>query len=211
MTMRSMKGVVSTIPVLFGAGCQADDEGGFRITNVEFDGDSTIILTFSEPVASIAGIDPNDFRLSHASTSSYTYTYGGMSMTSAYTSYRDVSFDLGGYYYYNTERFILMEVVQGSAANQIVLRASESLMPACDEINEDLAEFELYGQMYNPGARFDTALFLHYASGDVPIESQAGGLLGDIGADWVRSDDLSIGREGFGFTQLAPQLRIPCD
>lgn len=193
--------------MLAGSGCQPEDELGFRVTNIEFDDDATITLTFSEPLADFDGINPNDFRLSVGLTSSYSYTYEGMSATYEYTSYNDLAYFSNDYYY--TGLVIFTALTEGSAANEIVLEASQTIAPVCDNLANQIELFEMYfGE--SPGSRFDAAIFLHYASGEIPIESTSGSVLGDIGADWVLSMEAESSREGFGFTKLSPQLRIPC-
>jgi hypothetical protein len=208
---RSTAAVASAIPVLItGSACNpGDDEGGFRITRVDFDNNSKITLTFSEPVADLGEVNPNDFRLSLGRTSSYVLVYDGMETLYEYTSYQDLVSVAGGYNYYGTP-FTFLDVALGSSASQIVLTTTDPLGPnACDWVRTRLEAFEMYSGYYED-ARMDLAIFLHYASGDVPIESQAGVELGEIGPDWVLSGDSYFTREGFGFTMLAPQLRIPC-
>src|SRR5690606_20492049 len=85
--------------VIVGSSCQPGDEGVFRITRVEFDGNWTITLRFSKLLAPIDEVDANDFRLSFAMTTSYTYSYEGMTNLYEYTSYDDLSYVLGGRYY----------------------------------------------------------------------------------------------------------------
>src|SRR5690606_8903847 len=101
-------------------------------------------------------------------------------------------------------------LAEGATVDRIVLRTSAPLADACDTAKQIREQFEIYAEYYGVDARIDTALFLHYASGDVPIESGVGEPLADIGADWVTSQDLSRSRQGYGFTMLVPQLRIPC-
>jgi hypothetical protein len=197
----------AVVPALLaGTSCQVDGDDTFRITRVDFDGDATITLTFSDGIIDVGQVNPNDFRLSVARTYSINYTYEGVTYDYEGTTYLDVAYVLGDYY---TQRFTFAELTRGGA-NQIVLTGVDSFGAACDEINEQLEQFEMYAQYYDPSAKFDAALFLHYASGDVPIESEAGSQLGDIGPDWVLNASSYFNREGFGFTGLAPQLRIPC-
>jgi hypothetical protein len=195
-----------TAPVLIG--CQTNGEDSFRVTSVAFDGDSTITLTFTEALAPVDGIDVNDFRLSYATTGFFTTTYYGMTMTYQYASYLDPAFVIGGYLD-PEQRLTFVELGPGDAANQLVLRTSQSIASACDYLDEwfevAASEMEEY-----PNRRFDAALFLHYASGEIPIESEAGEMLRDVGPDWVLTDEVSLERSEFGFT-IAPQLRIPCD
>jgi hypothetical protein len=202
--------LASTLPALIACNDRQVDTG-FRITNVAFDNDSTITLTFSQPVGELGAVDPNDFRLSMAETFRATYTYNGISETYQYTSYRDLSDIVYDYDYGYDERFSFMTIEPGAAADQIVLRTTDPLGPtACDWIDYTRDLFEMYSSYSNVMAVFDFAIFLHYAAGDVPIESEAGEPLADIGSDWVLTDNDYIGRESFGFTILSPQLRIPC-
>jgi hypothetical protein len=126
-------------------------------------------------------------------------------MTEAYTYYNDAGYvaDQG---YAGLQPFTLMSVASGSSSNQMVLRTTWPLGPGgCEFVAQTLDYWSMYD---NPNARYDAAMFLHYASGDVPIESESGRLLGDIAADWVRSQDFEFGRQSYGFT-MHP-LRIPC-
>jgi hypothetical protein len=201
--------LASTLPALLACTDRQVDTS-FRITGVTFDDDSTITLTFSQPVADLGEVDPNAFRLSMAVTLSAMYTYGGVTETYQYTSYRDLASIVGTYDYYSY-RFTFMSIERGAGANQIILRTTDPLGPgSCDYIEYSTAQFQMYAEQYDPSAQFDLTMFLHYATGDVPLESEAGEPLTDIGADWVLTPDSYLEREGFGFRMLTPQLRIPC-
>jgi hypothetical protein len=202
--------LASTLPALVACSDRQIDTG-FRITGVAFDNDSTITLTFSQPVADLGGVDPNAFRLSLGQTLSFTYTYDGVTEAYQYTSYRDLSSVVYSYDYYGGYRFSFLTIEPGASDNQIILRTTDPLGPqSCDFIDYAAAQFEMYANYYDPNAQLDLAMFLHYAAGDIPIESEAGVPLTDIGAAWVLSSNSYIEREGFGFTMLSPQLRIPC-
>ena len=123
--------LASTLPALI-ACSDRQVETGFRMTGVAFDNDSTITLTFSQPVGNLEAVDPNDFRLSVGQTLHATYTYDGMTQIYDYTSYRDLSSVIYDYYSYGTQ-FTFMLIEPGAAANQIVLRTTNPLGPAaCD-------------------------------------------------------------------------------
>lgn len=202
--------LAATLPALLACSDRQIDTS-FRITGVAFDNDSTITLTFSQPVADLGSVDPNNFRLSMGQTISVSYTYEGITETYISTSYRDLANVTYGYGYYGNYRFTFMSIEPGAAANQVILRTTDPLGPAgCDFIDDTIAQFEMYAAYYDATGQFDVAMFLHYAAGDIPIESDAGEPLVDIGADWVLTTDEYIDREGFGFTMLSPQLRIPC-
>jgi hypothetical protein len=199
--------LASSLPTLL-ACTDGQVETEFRITNVAFDNDSTITLTFSQPVAELGGVDPNSFRLSMGRTVSSSFTYEGATETYQTTSYLDLAIVVSPYDDY---LFSFMSIERGASADQIILRTTNPLGPAgCDFIDDAFAEFEMYAEYYGPSAQFDVAMFLHHAAGDIPIESEAGEPLLDIGASWALSPDESYYRDRFGFTMLSPQLRIPC-
>ena len=200
--------VLASTALLGGSACKVDGDG-FAISSARID-EATLTLTFSQPLADLEGVDPNDFRISFAQTVSVTYTYEGVTETYEYTNYIDLVNFVGyetGYYGY---RLNFLSLVPGSAANQLVLEAGTSIAPACDAVADTRQFFEMYAAMYYDDARFDVTMFLHYAGGEIPIESTSGSVLADIGPDWVLSEESYVGREGFGFTNLSPQLRIPC-
>lgn len=201
--------MLASAALLGGSACKVDGEGGFAITSVRFD-EATLTLTFSQPLADLDGVDPNDFRISMAQTASITYTYEGVTQTYQYTSYMDLADVVGYYTGYYSDRLNFLSLTPGSADNELVLEAGTSLAPACDQIASTLEFFEMYAAMYYDDARFDVALFLHYAAGEVPLESTSGSVLADIGPHWVLNPDSYFSRMGFGFTMLSPQLRIPC-
>lgn len=214
---RSAAALATTLPALIAAtGCEGKDgDGGFGITRVEFDNASTITLTFSEPVAELGAVDPNDFRISAAQTYRLTYSYGGVTYSYASSMYQDIGYLSAGYDY-NAEpvRFSFASVARGSADNQLVLTTDSPLGPlACDWVDEmeaALDEFvEYYGE-YGGDVEFEFGLFLHYAGGSVPIEGDGGDSLADIAAHWVASTLFIDETDKFGFPRLRPRLQIPC-
>jgi hypothetical protein len=199
--------LASSLPAVVACADQPQAETGFHITDVAFDNDSTITLTFSQPLGELGAVDPNDFRLSMAETQRESYVYDGVLETYEYTSY----VDLGAIVY--DPSFMQIEL---GAANQIILRTTMPVGPdACDFLEFSREQFEMQAAA-DPDANavFDNAIFLHYAAaagpGDAPIESEAGEPLADIGPDWVLNPGMYYGRLGYGFTLLSPQLRIPC-
>ena len=121
-------GVAAAIPML---GCPVDDnDESFRVSAVAFDGESTITLTFTEPVGELADVDPAAFRLSFASSYTFTYTSDGVTQTYEYTSYNDLAGFIDDYY---TDRVTVTSLTPGTAANQIVLQTNAAWgTPACD-------------------------------------------------------------------------------
>lgn len=199
-------GLASAVPVLaLASGCQLDDDDSFRITRVEYDGQSTLTLSFSEAIGELDGIDPESFRLSFAVTYSYTYSYGGVTYTYGYTQYEDLGWRLVDDYDYGFMPLVFSSLTPGSSASQIVLEASEPWGPACEFLTELQAELD----ELEADAEADFAIFLHYAASNPAIVSASGRLLGDIGEDWVIDDLPYSQRDSYGFI-LSPQLRIPC-
>jgi hypothetical protein len=209
--MRFVTVLVSALPAVFaGTGCDGVDEGdaGFHIARVAVDDSSTIRLTFSHPVAEFGSINPNQFRLSLAETVTASYVYHGVTKTFTYTTYLDLATIIDSYY---THRFTFKSIELGASPNQILLRTLEPLgSDGCTWLDETTELFELYASYPGVTARFDHAIFLHYAAGEVPITDMDGRALSDIGADWVLNASNYALRDDFGFTMLNPQLRIPC-
>jgi hypothetical protein len=203
--------LISALPAVFaGAGCEPErsDDVGFHVARIGFDDHSTITLTFSHPVAEFAGINPNQFRLSLAETVTASYVQDGVTETFTYTAYLDLATISDSYY---LQRFTFKSIEPGPSANQILLRTLEPLgSDGCAWLDETTQLFELYASYAGVTVRFDHAIFLHYAAGEVPITDVAGRALPDIGADWVLDASNYAARDDFGFTMLSPQLRIPC-
>jgi hypothetical protein len=197
-----------TIPVLaLGTSCQTDgdDENGFRITAIEFDGESTITLTFSEPVAELGDVDPSSFRLSYATTYRFTYTYQGTTYVDDVAIYMDLGVFVGSGDYYDFESVTVTALMPGSSPNRVVLQTSHAWgADACDGVAYTEAMMEMYGFVS------DVGLFLHHAAGDIPLTSTSGSALANIGADWVLSGESYFNKYEYGFADLRPQLRIPC-
>lgn len=209
--LRSVTALISALPAVFaGSGCdpEADESVGFHVTRVAFDDHSTITLTFTHPVVEFGSINPNQFRLSLAETVTASYVYNGVTETFTYTTYIDPALITDSYY---VHRFTFKSIEPGPTANQIVLRTLEPLgSVGCAWLDATTQLFELYASYPGFTARFDHAIFLHYAAGEVPITDAAGRALPDIGADWVLDASNYAARDDFGFTRLDPQLRIPC-
>lgn len=209
--LRSVAALASALPAVFaGSGCGPHDidDIGFRIAHVACDDDSTLRLTFSHPVADLGSLNPNQFRLSLAETVTASYVYDGVTQTFTYTTYLDLA-TLGDSYY--THRFMFKAIERGSTPEQIILRTLDPLVPdGCAWLDEVTELFEMYASYPGFTVRFDHAIFLHYAAGEVPIADVAGSELPDIGADWVLNASNYATREDFGFRMLSPKLRIPC-
>ena len=167
-----------------------------------------LLLRFSEPVASVEGIDPSDFRISFASTSRYHYS--GTVYSSSY--YADPHYQLIYNYQYNGEYVPLIAdlVANGNVATDIVLRFTDPLDPlACSNFAEIQAQTEELDAMPNFQAR--VGLFPHYSPGAVPIRSVDGDVLAPIGPEWVDYIWPAMVIEDFGWPGLDPRIEIPCN
>jgi hypothetical protein len=198
---------LAAVAPLLGCGPGAVDSG-FRITAIAFDGDTTLTLSFSQPVANGNAIDANDFRISVGRTYSSTYSdpESGQTETIAYTVYSDIAWVTDYDYYGGTENFAFASAA--SSADQLQLVDPDGIIA---DVCMFVAAYQMYYEQYQyPGVSREIDLFLHYASGDIPLESEDGELLADVGRDWVLHEGATLGREGYGFIHLAPKLRIPC-
>ena len=186
-------------------GCEHDDpDDSFRITGVSFDGASTITLTFSQPVANAGEIDPNDFRISVGLTYRTIYAGPDGNVTGERARYADL-----GYYVGNTTRLGWASFSSG-ADDQLTLQAELAFATVCDDIADYVATREMYQtDYYDP--MLEMGMFVHYAAGDIPIRSDEGETLTDIGPDWVLSDEgYMLVFDALGFPNLNPKLEIPC-
>jgi hypothetical protein len=206
-----MIGLVTLPAIGLVGGCQTDDEPGFGIRSIDFDGEDTLTLSFTSAVAEPGNVDPNDFRLSAALTYQLTYSYGGTSYSYAGSTYTDlayvVEYGSGG----GPLRMSFTSITPGPSPEQLVLTTALAIDGACEWADSTRTMFEEYAEAYGDDASFEIDLFLHYAAGEVPITAEDGGhALADIGPDWVLSSALEHAIEEFGFPHLRPRLRIPC-
>ena len=206
--------VLAALPAAI-AGCNPDggpDDEAFGIVSITYDNDSTITLTFTQPVAELGEVDPNNFRLSRALTQTITYTYDGMPMTYEYTSYSAI-----GLFTPESEEYLTFtSIARGASATELILEGSLSFGEvACAWVEYVTDEIEMnyltgeYAEYYSD-VRFEVGIFLHYAAGDIPIENEDGDALANIGADWVTNPENDVYSYAYGFMMLTPKLEIPC-
>jgi hypothetical protein len=197
---------------LLGCGPGGVDTEVFRVTAVDYDGDDTLTLTFTKPIANAGEIDPNDFRISFARTYRFVYTdpYGGVPETYSYTSYTDLAGFVSDDYNYNyNDRFSFASAALGGP-DQLVLEMTDPLgTSVCDTIEYIQNQLGTYAAMY-PGLKYDVGMFVHYAGQGIPLQAENGEALADIGPDWVLDDVTNVFSETYGFMKLNPRLEIPC-
>lgn len=189
-------------------GCGPGGDEPFRITSVSFDGESRVVLTFSEPIVNAVGIDPNDFRISASNTFRVTYTdpYDGTTYTEQGSYYSDIRAFVGDY-----TRFRMLSVSLGTSDNQLVLEGESGFRTiVCNQLAYYESLIEMYLDYAGPDGVFELGMFLHYAAGDIPVQSESGETIADIGRDWVLSNELYLEVGTFGFPNLSPRLQLPC-
>jgi hypothetical protein len=127
-------------------------------------------LQFSEPLAPVDGVDPNDFRLSMA----MAYAYPGY----AYAYY----YDLGELFGDGDEDTGLMTITalvgEGDTLELSIHPPIE--FDYCREIEREMLEARA-----EPGGRLDGGLYLHYSPGERPITDTQGDELRPAAGEWV--------------------------
>lgn len=164
-------------------------DDSFRVVDFEIAGPDQLRLTFSEPLANPAQVDPADFRLSTARTFDVEERDGTVPLT-VYSGWQ--SSGIGA--------------VTPGAPDELIVTVNEyvDLSERCDYVDYYL----LLHETYEPDERYDLGVFLHYARGDIPITgASSGAALADISPDWVDYDGFALEVDRFGFIN---PLRIPC-
>jgi hypothetical protein len=182
--------------------CAAEDVTAPELEHARFDDPSTVVLRFSEPIASIEDIDPSShFRLDTALV--IDDLEGGQ-----LTVYYDLAHhfpdglpgqggDASGPWF--RHGFTLVAGLErGDDARELRLLLSYPLEHyVCDA----LAEADALG--------IASGLHVHYAEGSYPrVSDEAGNPLADVGAWWV-VDSFATTMPGV-FPELDPRVSIPC-
>jgi hypothetical protein len=142
-----------------------DDPGPPQIVRVEQLSASQLRLHFSEAIAAVGEVDPNDFRVSVLSVylnprAGYSYAY---------------YYDFGYRAYGQPLRF--------TGARASALELDLYFAPAVPQ--HYCRQLDYQNDYTPPGVHAETALFLHYAAGAIPILDEGGTALKSFGADWV--------------------------
>lgn len=184
-------------------GCGDPDPDGFELISAAFADDySTLILTFSTEVGPVAGVDPNDFRISMAQAVRYVYADGSVHVDAYYWEpnvYGDEN-----YYDGPAEPVGMTAIAAGPMPNQIsITLAPKFEVMNCQSLSKYVAMLE---------ADFDTQghFFPHYAPGGMPLKGSNGVALEPIGPDWVLTNDSYLEADDFDWPKLNPQIPIPC-
>lgn len=144
---------------------EGDVPGPPRVIRAEQLSASQLRLHFSEAIAPLGEVDPNDFRVSVLSVyinprAGYSYAY---------------YYDFGYRTYGRALRFT------GARAGKLELDLY--FEPAVPQ--HYCRQFEYQDNYAAPGVQSETVLFLHYAAGAIPVQDEAGVALQSFGADWV--------------------------
>jgi hypothetical protein len=124
-------------------------------------------LRFSEPLAGIDGVDPNDFRLSVGMAKSYKFY--------SYAYYLDPGDVVDG------DHGLLRLSGMTSQADTLDLHLEPDFdLAYCHELMAGMIEMQ-----NEPGIKAEGGLFLHYSPGDRAITDEAGNELAGIGPEWV--------------------------
>jgi hypothetical protein len=119
----------------------------------------------------------------------------------------DVSYysDPNTYIDYDAPAIGMMAITNGPAPEQLSLALDPAFDPeACIVLEDAIAEAPPEATMV------EGHFFPHYAPGNIPVTSEGGASLGEIGPDWVLEPMNSLSVEAVGFPNLDPQIPIPC-
>lgn len=182
------------------AGDGDGDGDDFELVSAEIDGAGQIVtLHFSKPVAPLDGVDPGDFRISHAMP---TYLVTGMGEYPEIT-YWDPNFYVEYYLSYGMptmKRFEVESISPGDDAHDVRLQFGTPLDPAfCEYVTT-------YIIAYYPNYE---AMFVHHAPGDIPLTSIDGEPLEAMGSQWVE-EPFGVMTRLAEYTELEPDVPIPC-
>jgi hypothetical protein len=173
-----------------------DSSGDFELVSASLDATGQFVtLHFSEPVAPVDGVDPSDFRISHAMPTEVCGDNG----CDPETTYWDANFYAG--YYLESQmpdaRFEVDLISAGDQATDVLLRFGMPVNPMVCE----------YTTAYVPGYE---AFFVHHSPGDIPVRSAEGEPLAAIGPEWAEEPFPVMTSPGDYLANLDPKIPIPC-
>ncbi|KIG16285.1 hypothetical protein DB30_04745 [Enhygromyxa salina] len=191
--------VVGTCVIAPAVGCGGGDETAPVLVEAAFEDPSTLVLTFSEPIASVVDVDPvTHFRLGSA------FALEALDLT----VYYDLSHHFGGGFpgsggdasgpWQRHGFTVVSRVEHGDDPSQLRLSISYPIIYyVCDNL-------ALASEMGIPAG-----IHLHYAQAGFPrVTDEAGNPLADIGAWWVAAS-FSTTQPG-EFPELDMRMPIPC-
>lgn len=173
-------------------------EGPFELLEAERTDDDSLLLTFSHPLASLEGVDPDAFRISFGFSTRYVGYYGSYYDN---TSYRDPN-----YFNYYFDPFWAITLAPGPDDAQLRIDFSA---PLTSEACNLIAIWE--DEPIEPPNGREVGIFVHYRPSPIPVQDGQGSELAAIGPDWVDYEGNLLNLYGeFGFVDLNPRVPIPC-
>ncbi|MFO7562048.1 MAG: hypothetical protein R6X02_05350 [Enhygromyxa sp.] len=156
-----------------------DDHEPPAILGARFVARDRLQLTFSEPLASPAGVNPRQFRLSRA----YSSVYGSDERGYASGYY----YDLGGQDTYEPP-LVVVELEQYEERPEVLALILNRPVPieVCEQLVQAKADLAVDASDPTKQRRGQVGLFLHYTTrGSAGIRDRVDNPLADIGADWA--------------------------
>lgn len=192
-------GALALAPLL--ASCGESDVTPPELVDAQFENQSLLVLTFSEPIAAVDAVTPEThFRL-------------------------DAAFDLanlGETAYYDLSTHFTGEVPGQDAPLAEQWPRHEGTTIARVEAGDDPSQLRLYLSIPVDPYACETLLaasaldipagiHLHYAQASQPrVTDLAGNELADIAPWWVEAAPAATYTQGPGFPELDPRMPIPC-
>lgn len=163
-------------------------------------------LTFSEPLTSVEGVNPRQFRLSRAYSS----------IDSGYRSYATgYYYDLAGTDVYE-QPMVVVELELYAEQPEVLALTLNRPVPVelCDEMLQRKADLAVAASDPASTRRAQYGLFLHYtARGSEGVRDKVNNPLDDLGADWALNfgarHKTAYGGEPVNRLDLLPELACP--
>lgn len=194
-------------------GLPPEQPGPPQLIEAELLDGASLLLSFSEPLASTLSVDPRQFRLSAAFTPNGTYYY------QYYTYYQEVG-SWNGACYENCYEYCYDgscqeycwtycqpgPPVRVATLSQPLDRPDLLLLTLDQAIGSGVCS-----QLQSFPAQWTSALFVHYTpEGSAPITDLSGELLADIAEHWALQPDRQWDYNQGTFPFMEPVLPIPC-
>ena len=155
------------------------------VVRAELSGPTVLRLHFSEPLAPLEGFDPQDFRISLGSryVNTRSYGYGAYKYGGANKNYGAVGYMFAYYYDVGYQFHGQTQQITGFKLDEQQLDLFLAVA-----IDSEFCRGLEYDTRYSPpGVHYDNGLFLHYASGSIPIRDEDGAAMPNFGAAWVQA------------------------
>lgn len=173
------------------------DGGPFELLSGHFEDSDTIVLTFSNPLGSLASVEPAAFRISLGYTNPYVNPYGEVYGGSYYWDPNYIGYSYyPGYYYFRVNA-----LYAGPQSHQLRLAFDHLLDPTTCDLMDSV----------DPQPPAEIGLYTHYAPGGVPLRDNLGVALAPIGPEWAElAASYQYSFYEPGFPNLDPKIEIPC-